>query len=400
MRSQDRLHGEVSLVPPVSWQILGIFLFVSVAVAGLFLSLASYAKSTVVRGEIQGDRGIVRALPQRTGTIEQLLVEEGQHVRRGQPLARVSVTESEGGASLAERRLAALDRRTAALQGQAPEMAADTRARLEALQAQISGGEAELASLSDQIVQQEGMVRGAEDDLARIQDIAKRGFISGHDVRLREDKAAERHQELSRLRQDQATRRSQIASARAEMAKTRSEYAIQMRTLEGNKAEVEQAVADSANARSVVVTAGADGVVTGITAHRGEPVQQGQPIMTIIPDGTRLQAVLQVPTTAAGFIEKGQNMRIAVDAYPYETYGTIPARVDTVSSAAVPLAATGGGDRADAFMVRSDLASPRITAYGAPRDLRPGMTVSARITTRRRSLLGLLFDPLYAVARR
>lgn len=399
MRSQDRLHGEVSLVPPVSWQMLGLFLFMAVAAAGIFLSLATYSKSTTVRGEIQADLGVVRASTARAGTVEEVLVSEGQTVTRGQTLVRVSVATTEDGTSIEQRRRDALGRRAAAIDDQEPAIVSDHRARIAALQAQIAGGEAELSSIGDQISQQLDMVRGAEQDLEKIRGIAERGFISGNDIRQREDRASQRRQDLARLRQDKSTRRSQVAVARAEMTKAQSELDIRLRGLRSERAEVDQDAADAGSARSYIIVAGASGRVTGITAHKGDPVTAGRPLLSVVPAGSRLQAVLNVPTGASGFIEKGQEVRVSVDAFPYQTYGTVLGRVASVSDAAVPVPAAEGTIQ-DVFLVKADLSRPQVDAYGETRALRPGMAISARIMTRRRSLMGLLFDPLYAVSRR
>jgi membrane fusion protein len=399
MRSQDRLHGEVSLVPPVTWQMMGIFLFAAVAIAGVFLSLATYSKSTTVRGEIQTDLGVLRAAPSRAGVVDEVLVRDGQTVGRGQPLVRISVSTTEGGASIEQRRRDALNRRAAALDGQEPSIISDHRARIAALQAQVTGGEAEISSIADQIAQQMDMVRGAEQDLEKIRGIAERGFISGNDIRQREDKASQRRQDLARLRQDIATRRSQVAVARAEMSKAQSEVDIRLQGLRSERAEVDQDAADAGSARSYVITAGAAGRVTGVTAHRGDPVEAGKPLLAVVPTGSRMQAVLDVPTSAAGFVERGQEVRISVDAFPYQTYGTVLGRVASVSDAAVSVSGAEGNAE-DAFLVRVDLSRLTVDAYGQSRELRPGMAISARITTRRRSLIGLLFDPLYAVSRR
>jgi membrane fusion protein len=110
--------------------------------------------------------------------------------------------------------------------------------------------------------------------------------------------------------------------------------------------------------------------------------------------GGRLQARLAVPPAAAGFIEPGQTVRIAVDAFPFATHGTIEGRIDSVSSAAVPLA----GSADEVFVAMATLRQDSIRAFGRARPLRPGMTVSARITTRSRSLVELLFEPFYAAA--
>ncbi|MFZ3481903.1 HlyD family secretion protein [Sphingomonas sp. 3-13AW] len=399
MRSQDRLHGEVSLVPPVSWQMLGLFLFASVALAAIFLSVATYSKSTTLRGEIQPDRGMARVVPTRAGVIEEMLVVEGQVVDQGQPLVRISVSTIENGGSIERRRQDAIGRRGIAIDEQEPAIISDSRSQISALQAQIAGGEAEIASIRDQIAQQVVMVKGAEGDLDKVRDIAARGFISGKEIREREDRASQRRQDLARLQQDEATRRSQVAVARAEMAKAKSELAIRLRSLQGQRAAVDQDAADADRAQSYVLAAGTAGRVTGITSHKGEPALVGRPLLSIIPEGGKMQVVLNVPTTASGFIEPGQEVRVSVDAFPYQTYGTVLARVASVSDAAVPVDSPEG-DPQDAFVVRADLLSLDVRAYGETRPLRPGMMVTARIMTRRRSLFGLLFDPLYAVARR
>jgi membrane fusion protein len=88
-------------------------------------------------------------------------------------------------------------------------------------------------------------------------------------------------------------------------------------------------------------------------------------------------------------------VRIAVDAFPYQVYGALSGRVIAISQATTP--ATGG--QGEAFVVRATL-PVEVWAYGAPHPLRPGMTLTARIRTRPRSLFAWMFDPVLAVARR
>lgn len=240
LRGQDRLHGDVVLVPPVSWQLIGALLLAAVLVAAAFLASASYAKVTIVPGRLVADRGVVRIASPWRGTIAQLLVREGDEVAAGQRLAQIAVAEDAGN----------------------------------------------------------------------------------------------------------------------------------------------------------FVTAPEAGTVTAIEAGPGDAVVPFRPIVAIVPRGSRLQARLAVPPAAAGFIEPGQTVRIAVDAFPFATHGTVEGRIDSVSSAAVRLA--GGSD--EAFLAQATLHRDSIRAFGRARPLRPGMTVSARVTTRSRSLAELLFEPFYAAA--
>ncbi|MFN3946146.1 MAG: HlyD family secretion protein [Allosphingosinicella sp.] len=399
MRGQDRLHGEVVLVPPVSWQLLSGFLFAAVLIAAAFLASARYGKVTVADGVLTGDRGIVRAVAVRPGIVEQVLVAEGQRVEAGTPLARISIASGDGAETLQDRRAAAIARREEALRGSMPELARVARARVDALSSQIGGDRAEAAGLSAQIGQQRELVRSAAEELERARNVAERGFVSRRDVLQREELLATRRQGLSRLEQELASRRARIAAAEADLARARSELELQLADVAGARAELAGLAAADENATVLVVTAAEGGTVTGITAHRGDAVGPDRPILSIIPAGSRLQARIEVPAAAAGFLEPGQDLRIAVDAFPYHTYGTIDARIRSVSEATVPVARADGSS-AEVFIVHADMRAATIDAYALPQPLRPGMTVSARITTRSRSLMEWLFDPLFAVGRR
>lgn len=399
MRGQDRLHGEVILVPPVSWQLLSGFLLAAVLIAAVFLASATYGKVTTVQGRLTGDRGIVRALPARAGIVEAVLVREGQRVAAGTPLARISVATGDGLSTLEERRSAAINRREEILRGREPDMMRATQARIAALNAQIGGDRAEAASLSAQIAQQSELVRSASEELQRATTVAERGFVSRRDVLQREELLATRRQGLSRLQQELALRNARIAATQADLARTRSELELQMADVAAARAELEGMAAAGENLSVLVVTAAEAGTVTGLAVHPGDAVTPDRPILSIVPEGTRLQARIEIPAAAAGFIEPGQNVRIAVDAFPYQTYGTVDARVESVSEATVPVARPDGTTD-EAFLVLASLEDDALPAYGRLQPLRPGMTVSARITTRTRSLVEWLFDPLFAVRRR
>lgn len=400
LRGQDRLHGDVVLVPPVSWQVMGWFLLGTLIVTGLFLATARYARVTPVSGTIAGDRGVVRAIPVRAGIVAEILVREGQQVSAGTPLARILVATPDGQDSLEARRAEAIARREQILRSSEPEAARATAARIEALRAQIRGEESELEGLSDQIAEQRNLVGSAETELERARGVAARGFVSRRDVLQREEILATRRQALSRLEQETGSRTARIASLRAELARAESEFALERAELSGRRAALAGEAAAGENASSFLVTAAASGTVTGIVAHRGDAVSPDRPILTIVPAGTRLTARLNVPPSAAGFVEPGQTVRLAVDAFPYQTYGTVTGRVDFVSAATVPVPLPDGSGTTEAFLVQATLDRRSVEAFGREHPLRPGMTVDARIATRSRSLAEWLFEPLYAVARR
>lgn len=126
---RERLHGDVHLAVPVSWQIVGGLFFVIVVAAATFLSLASYSRIETVVGVITPEAGVAEIIPTRAGTITGLFVETGEIVKPGRALAVVRIGESlvEGETSSAQI-LASLERQEEGLQSQAQQIAASAAA--------------------------------------------------------------------------------------------------------------------------------------------------------------------------------------------------------------------------------------------------------------------------------
>src|SRR5205085_4443767 len=114
--------------------------------------------------------------------------------------------------------------------------------------------------------------------------------------------------------------------------------------------------------------------------------------------GAQPTAELYIPTTAAGFIAPGQEVRLSIGAFNYQTFGTVEARILTVSRAAVTQ--PGAQGPVPVYLVTAAIGKPWIMAFGQKQPLLPGMTLSARIITEKRSLIKWLFEPLFAVGRR
>jgi membrane fusion protein len=395
LRGQDTLHGEVSLVPPVGWQVLGLFLFASVAVAAVFMATAGYAKMTVVRGVVAGDKGVVRITANRAGVVEAVYVAEGQAVAAGTALAHIATGASTEHGPLQARRAEALATQDGALALRLATVQEESAKHLASLTGQMAGERAQIARLEEQVVQEQALIRTAEADLAQLQPAMRGGFITNRDLRERDEQVALRHQGLSRLNQELGAHHTAIGVAESDMARVRADAAGQASQIAEARARLSREGVGEDLLSGVELRAPMDGIVTAVTAHAGDPSSPGAPLMTLVPKGTRVEAALNVPPSAAGLLELRQPVRIAVDAFPYQVYGAIDGAVTSISRATAPAA----GAQTEAFLVRASLPSA-VWAYGAPHALRPGMTLTARIRTRPRSLLAWMFDPVLAVRKR
>jgi membrane fusion protein len=396
----DRLHGEVSIAIPISWQIIGFTLLAALATALVFLFSASYARIETVSGAVVLDRGVASIVPSRPGIVADIPAREGQHVRPGQPLVQIRSEEDLASGRTAPRRIRdALEQQDQRLASQTALMMNAAGAEQSRLAAEIAGLGQEIASLEAQIAEQRRLVEVAANEYREVQGVATKGFISRRDLEARESALIGRRQQLAQLQQARAAKSADMAEAQRAIAQAGAAAQAQAAGVQSSRAELVQRLAEVETAQGYTLTSPVAGTVTAVTARVGQAANQQQPLMVVMPADATPRAELYVPTSAAGFLAVGQDVRLAVDAFPYQRFGTVKARVVQISSVAIPKV-TAEGTAVPVYLVTAELSEPSVVAFGLRQPLLPGMTLSARIVTERQSLFEWLFEPLYAVMKR
>lgn len=131
------------------------------------------------------------------------------------------------------------------------------------------------------------------------------------------------------------------------------------------------------------VTAPVSGVVTEITYPApGARVQSGAGVATIVPDDAPPIVLATLDSKDVGFVREGTEARVKLDAYPYQTFGTVPAAVTSLFP--VP----GKSE----FKVKLALEQGTIELDGRPAALFPGLTATVDLLTRRRPIYELFLD--------
>lgn len=150
-----------------------------------------------------------------------------------------------------------------------------------------------------------------------------------------------------------------------------------------------------------MITAPVTGQVIVAEAREGMVANANSTLFVLAREGGRLQARMLVPSRAIGFLESGQEVRLAVDAFPFQRFGSVRAQITQISGTAlmpgqaeVPLAFQDAS-----YIVNADLVGNDLQAYGQSVRIENGMQFSADIIIDRRSLIEWLLDPLYAAGR-
>lgn len=394
----DRLPGSVNISNPIKWQIVTALLAFIVAATAIFLSLASYARVETVRGVVALDKGVVEIVPSRPGILTSLNVEDGDRVEAGQVLAEIKLEDNLlGGGQVSSGMDAATRDQENLLAAQRGLLRARAKAERGRLEAQIAGLNEELQSLSNQIADQKRLIEVAQGDLEKAQTVAVDGFITRRDIDLREATLLSRRQQLSQLQQNYSNRLAAISIAQETIAESQIAVETDLANTRSSQALLAQQAIRTDTAKGYALVSPVEGTVTARTARLGQWMQQGS-LMTIVPSDATPIVELYVPSSAAGFIDTGQTLRVAVDAFPYAQFGTVDAVIDEISRTTLPT--SGSENDGPAYLVTGRLSRPWIDAFGKRQYFTPGMSLTARIVIEQRSLFEWLFEPLYAIQRR
>ncbi|MBX9689896.1 MAG: HlyD family efflux transporter periplasmic adaptor subunit [Candidatus Obscuribacterales bacterium] len=122
---------------------------------------------------------------------------------------------------------------------------------------------------------------------------------------------------------------------------------------------------------------------------RGEVVQHGQDLLTIVPAEEELLACLHVPNEEIAFVHKGELVKMQFPAYPYQQYGTISGVVTLIDE--FP---TQNKEFATSYKVFLKPQRDWILCRGRKIALRKGLEVEAQLVLRKKRLLISILAPL------
>jgi membrane fusion protein len=388
--------------PPCSICLACRFFFCA-AIASLgYLVWGEYTKKARVSGYLVPDQGLIKLFVKQPGPVIALNVKEGQSVKKGDVLLIISTerTNSQGGtqAEIAKQ----LEIRKKSLTDDKPKFEKIYAEQIASASQRLAQLEKELAQLSLASAAQEERIKISSSVVARNKQLTEEKFVS---ELVLQEKQADLLEQQNRLRE---LGRSRMALEREGVA-LKAELANYPLKLRNEIAALDRAIAEIAGSgfenearRQEYVLAPQDGLITALQIDVGKQAQMDRPLMSLIPDGTRLQADLYIPSRSVGFVRLGNVAQLQYQAFPYQKFGIQPGAVVKISRTAVsaqelPFPAASSEIY---YVVTVRPEKEFVLAYGKQEPLQTGMQVDADIWLDRRTLLEWIFEPLFSITGR
>ena len=394
-KSDNRL-GEIAISQPVGiWVLAGIAMAILTAVA-LFLVFGEYTRKTEVTGRLVPTAGLSTLTTPGNGNVGRLFVKEGDTVKAGDPLVLI-----ESDRNLADGRdanaalLVGIDDKQRSLERELMDQDALMATQREGMQEQLRTTQQELQNLQDELKIRQDQVKLSADTLHRFRSLLDQKYVSQIQVTQQEQGLLEQRANVETMQRNIATLQRNLVQIRQSISELPTRNHLLHVQAQRESANLDQErITGTANA-TTLIKAKSDGTVSNKMVELGQAVQAGQPIMTILPKSSTLQAQLLVPSSAVGLIKTGDEVILRYRAFPYQKYGHQKGTVAEVAKSALTPRELAGvlGEAATQesfYRVIVKLEDQAMNALGRQHALRPGMDVDAQIigdTTRLWQLL-------------
>ena len=395
---REKFLGEATIARPVPFW---VFTLLAAGIAVLLIVVAvwgQYTRRERVEGYLALDTGAARVLIPDAGRVSELLVKEGDEVKAGDALAKISLDRTNvAGGSTSEAISAEMQSRRGILEKEQAQWRDLGAQQVEQLRRRVKDLEIELTQVDREMRLQETRIRSAREQLDRYQGLAgEKKFVSEALVKQKQDEVTDQEIKLQALRRQRSQVERDLGAAKMEEPQIQLRSRAQVEQVSRQLSELREGMSQVEARRETVIRAPMAGVVTNVAVNRGQSIAADAPLATVLPKGSGLHVELLVPTRAIGFVAKGQEVVLRYEAFPYERFGQyrglitdIGRNVWTQGERIGPLSAKEPVYRVDVALDRQSVA-----ALGQEFPLRPGMLVNADLLLEKRTLLEWIFEPV------
>jgi len=335
----------------ISWALMGVTGF-----ALAWLALAKTEEIVTAPGKLE-PLGVVKDVQMPVGgVVDQVLVKEGDRVKKGQLLLRLDTEATQDRKASVEKTIQFKEQQLSLKQ--------------EELTRYLAVNDTEQQVLSDSLVLEKEV-------LSRLDKLNREGATA----------------ELQFLQQ-----RNKVQEVAGQLQQAKVERLRQQAILEQGARELSSNLADlrsklielNVNIRYQAIRAPEAGLVFELKPKsKGFVAETSEPVMKIVPFD-RLEARVEVPSTDIGFVQVGKAADISIDSFPASDFGVLQGKVRKIGSDALPPDQLKQFYR---FPVDIRLNSQQLKLKsGASLPLQVGMSITANVKLRKVTYLQLLLS--------
>jgi hemolysin D len=393
--------------------------------AMLWSVIGTVDRIVVAPGKVATRTPMLVMQPFSTSRIIEVAVKPGDHVVKGQVLVRFDPAFANADVSSLQQKIASLTAQTQRLEAQlsgapfsaGPEDGPERNTQGQIYQQEMNDFQAEISQRDSRLAQVQSQIRTDESALPGIQqqlNMSQR--VVEMQERLRQQQAAAtldvmRAQSAlidSQLKlRNTSGDRDKLVQQRGETEHERQAYLQKWRSdhnqeLVKARQELSEATENMNKASRMheltELVAPVSGVVQQVADRSvGSVLREAETLVTIVPDGADLYIEANVPSRDVSYLRLGDTVRVKLEAYPFQRFGTASGVLTVLSPDSQPIKE---GDDGSKLIYRAQVKLNDNAAQLAARNitLKPGLVASAEIKTGTRSIASYMLDPVLRIS--
>ncbi len=390
----------------------------------IFLLWATFAKieqTTRGDGKVIPSSEIQIIQHQEGGTVDAIMVKEGERVAMNQILLRLRDVGAASDLGASQQKFGGLQARLIRLQAEAENRAAPefsealmksvpqsvqeemntfraNRLKLDSeinvLRSQLNQRQQEVNEIQTKITDTNRVISLAQDEINMIQPLVERGSAPKRDLLQMDQNMAAHRTDLNGLRAALPRARAAVAEAQARLSDATTQFRasaqadlaqtqIEMQTIGQTLGALEDRKTRT-DIRSPV-----DGIVKDLKINTvGGVVKPGDDVVEIVPSDDQLVVEARIRPADIAFIYPGQKAMVKLTAYDFAVYGGLPGEVADISADTIT------NEKGESFYrvkVRTEVTSLKHNGQELP--IIPGMVATVDILTGERTIMEYMLKP-------
>ena len=366
------------------------------------------------------------------GIVDEILVDEGDHVQKGQPLIKLKSEQVHSAVDMLQGRLWSKLAQAARLRAESdrsekiewprellqkkdnPDVKKvmekeknifktrrkDLQGKISRTRSQIEQLKNKISGLKEELSAQKDIIRTLQEEITAKENLFQDKYINKAKLLELQRKLATRRGRRGSLKQSIAESKKKIEELRLEIVNLRNKYREKAVTELGKVTdtifEVRERLRPKLDAQArLTIEAPMAGEVMNLRVHSEDSgvIKAGDPLLDIVPKEAKLIIEARVKPSQITDVEVGQTTNVQLSAFNRRTTPPVPGEVTYVSADQVTRKTSQGEQ--SFYQVYVDIEKEQLDEVGAY--LSPGMPAVSYITTQQRTILGYLLAPILKV---
>lgn len=426
--SKVEAYGDKLLVTdeelPLARHLQLFFIILTIVTFVVWANFAKLDEITRGQGKVVPSSEVQVIQHQEGGTVQALLVKEGDTVDTGQTLMRLSDVGASSELGSTKARMMGLQAKVMRLQAEAEGKAtldfaddmikaipqtvqeelntfransSQLRSQKSVLESQLSQRRQEVSEINTRLADLNRVISLTREEMAMIKPLVDRGSAPKRDVLQLEQQLAQQRSEINGLKASLPRARSAIKEAQARLDDIETTF----RTTAQNdltsalidvKALEQQIPALQDRQSRTEIRSPVRGIVKDIRIQTDEGsgvIKPGDAIMEIVPVDDQLVVEARIKPSDVAFLHPGQDATVKITAYDFSIYGGLKGKLTGISADTIT------DEKGESFyQIRITTDQNTIVRNGENLPIIPGMVASVDILTGEKTVMEYLMKPL------